>query len=105
MRQTPLERKVQLVLKDLWERKSGGKVELRTFHSIRSQASSIHRIFGDLKKAFIQYDLDGNGTIELGEAQAALKDMGAVISDREMEFLFMEVGMRCAGPLVLSIVR
>ena len=77
---TPLERKVQLILKDMWNRQGHGNTELRSFHSIRGNASSVHRIFAALKKAFRDYDLDGNGTIELDEAQAALKDMGAVVS-------------------------
>jgi len=87
---TPLERKVQVIMQDLWGKKANGKAELRTFHSIRSRATTVHQIFGQLKQAFKDYDLDGNGTIELDEAQAALKDMGAVVTDREMEFLFME---------------
>lgn len=87
---TPIELKVQKTLKALWDRKAGGKAKLRSYHSIRGQASQIHRIFQKLKVAYTEYDLDHNGTIELAEAEAALRDMGAVISEQEMEFLFME---------------
>jgi hypothetical protein len=87
---TPIELKVQKTMKALHDRKADGKAKLRTFHSIRAQASQNHRVFQKLQAAFKEYDLDGNGTIELAEAEAALKDMGAVITEQEMEFLFME---------------
>jgi hypothetical protein len=87
---TPIELKVQKTMKALWDRKAGGKGKLRTFHEIRSQASQIHRVFQKVKLAYKEYDVDNDGTIKLAEAEAALKDMGALISEKEMEFLFME---------------
>ena len=98
---TPLERRCQIVLREMASNVGGGfgqTRKLQTFHQIRSQTSENHAIFMEIKKIFVEYDGDKSGAIEVGEAKKVLKDMGAQISDEELEYLFIEAFAPPASP-------
>lgn len=89
---TPLERRCQIVVKDIAQKVQAGYGyrKIQTFHQIRSQMSQSHVIFEEIKQLYMQYDADGSGEIEVTEAINLLRDLGAQIGSDEMEYLFIE---------------
>ena len=87
---TPIERKVQIIMKDMAVEVKGNLRKLQSFHFIKAQGSATHKVFLEINKLFHQFDMDNSGALEFGEASACMRDLGAHLPVEEMEFLFVE---------------
>jgi hypothetical protein len=80
---TPIERKVQIIMKDMAVEVKGSLRKLQSFHFIKAQGSATHKVFLEIKRLFHQFDVDNSGALEFGEASACMRDLGAHLPAQE----------------------